>query len=227
LATIQTSAKARPRLSMFQHDPPTNLRAPRPPLSVIKNTVARAFALFLGGFSVLNILGMQAVRGFDANIWWIDLRFLSPPVAELFLVAVSGALICFAIFPRMPVWRRWLTLSLISFTLAITLENGIQFYVLLYRGDVRAGIPVPFSFLVAGLLFVVCQVLLSPPAVARSRFKSWLLFGSALVFCLAAFPLVQLLCFGKTDYRRQTPYSVAGEVLALWVYYLRPLWQAT
>ena len=31
----------------------------------------------------------------------------------------------------------------------------------------------------------------------------------------------------ETYMLRQTPYSVAREVLALWVYYLRPLWKAT
>ena len=187
---------------MSQHVASTHLREVHGTRGLIKNAVARGFAFFLGGFSLLNVLGKEAARGFDANIWWIDLRFLLPPTAELFLIAVSVALLTFATFPRMAAWRRWLTLSLVSFTLAITLENGIQFYVLLSRGDVRAGIPVPFSFLVSGLLFIVCQVLLSPPAVSSSKFKSLVLPGSAFVFCLAAFPLVQLLCFGKTDYRR-------------------------
>jgi hypothetical protein len=56
--------------------------------------VSRGLALFLGGFSLLNLLGELRYRGFDANLWWIDLRPLAPwlsravlAVTSLFLVA--------------------------------------------------------------------------------------------------------------------------------------------
>src|SRR5207237_1333422 len=38
--------------------------------------IPRGLALFLGAFSILNVLGNLRSTGFDANLWWIDLRAL-------------------------------------------------------------------------------------------------------------------------------------------------------
>ncbi len=37
---------------------------------------ARGLALFLGGFGLLNVVGDFWHPGFDANVWWLDLRRL-------------------------------------------------------------------------------------------------------------------------------------------------------
>jgi hypothetical protein len=47
--------------------------------------LARGVALFLGAFTLLNLAGDLRVRGFDLNLWWIDLRFLPGDVADSFL----------------------------------------------------------------------------------------------------------------------------------------------
>lgn len=38
----------------------------------------RGMALLLGAFTLLNVLGELRNPGFDANLWWIDLRFANP-----------------------------------------------------------------------------------------------------------------------------------------------------
>lgn len=44
--------------------------------AAFRRGAARGIALFLGGFSLLNLVGEVRSPGFDANPWWIDLRLL-------------------------------------------------------------------------------------------------------------------------------------------------------
>src|SRR6266404_9157305 len=48
--------------------------------------VPRGLALFLGGFALLNVLGEFRFTGFDANLWWIDLRSFPHALATTFLL---------------------------------------------------------------------------------------------------------------------------------------------
>ena len=45
--------------------------------------ISRGIAAFLGGFTLLNLLGDLFAPGFDANIWWIDFSPLPPAVANV------------------------------------------------------------------------------------------------------------------------------------------------
>ena len=36
------------------------------------NALPRGLAMFLGGFTLLNLLGEFRLAGFDANLWWIE-----------------------------------------------------------------------------------------------------------------------------------------------------------
>lgn len=38
------------------------------------HVLARGLALFLGGFTLLNLLAGLHASHFDGNLWWIDLR---------------------------------------------------------------------------------------------------------------------------------------------------------
>src|SRR5579872_7488725 len=66
---------------------------------LLASSGARALALFFGGFSLLNLLGSFRLRGFDANLSWIDLRVFPEFPASLFLLLASLCLISFAIRP--------------------------------------------------------------------------------------------------------------------------------
>jgi len=59
--------------------------------------LARGVALFLGAFTLLNLAGDLRVRGFDLNLWWIDLRFLPGDVADSFLFLCGLLLAWFAL----------------------------------------------------------------------------------------------------------------------------------
>lgn len=60
-------------------------RADRPPGAAVLPlflAFSRALALFLGGFSLLNLAGELRFPGFDANHWWIDFRLSSINVCQ-------------------------------------------------------------------------------------------------------------------------------------------------
>lgn len=162
---------------------------------------ARALALFLGGFSLLNVLVELIVPGFDANVWWIDFRPLPVTPARTLLVLASLLLVAYAIRPAAGRRRRRVTAGLVLILLAVVAWNVIRFFVLLARGDVHAGFPVPFSLLVGAALGVILAALLKRAPGGNGR-RGLLCAGATLCACVVAFPLAQMLCFGKTDYRR-------------------------
>ena len=49
----------------------------------------RGGAVFLGVFTLLNIAGKIRYPGFDANIWWIDFRFVSDWISQPILGAAA------------------------------------------------------------------------------------------------------------------------------------------
>ena len=63
--------------------------------------VARGLAFFLGTFSLLNVLGDLLSPGFDANHWWIDLRPIHSPAADMFLAASAVFLIAYSVRPAL------------------------------------------------------------------------------------------------------------------------------
>ena len=165
---------------------------------------ARGLALFIGGFSLLNLIGELRHAGFDANLWWIDLHYLPAPCDRVGLAASAVVLLAFALRPQMSFWRRGLTGLLTAGLVAATALNIVQFYVLLVRREIRTSVPVPFSLLVCLSLLVVLRV----AASWRSPARGLRCFGAMVAvfgMCPVIFPLAQMFCFGKTDYRRARP----------------------
>ncbi len=173
-----------------------------------QGAVPRGVALFLGGFSIFNLAGGLFSAGFNANLWWIDSRWLPPPVANIGLLVSSVFLIGFGLRPPRAGWRKAVTLGCVGMLGIITLANAIECLGLLFRGSITTLIPVPLSFLITlifGLMFIA--LLRGPDGPA----SGWSTFGQALVValgCLIAFPLAEMFWFGKTDYRRSADVAV-------------------
>lgn len=165
-----------------------------------RNGIARGFALFLGGFALLNLAGGMAAPGFDANIWWIDLGFLPPALGSGFIALAGGALLAYALIPRPGRLPRRALLPVVAASLIATAGNAVVFYALLGSGAIAGGFPLPFSLLVAAGLLLVTRDLLAPAGNERS---GPLLVAGVVAGCMILFPLMQMLCFGYTDYRRQ------------------------
>lgn len=166
--------------------------------------LSRALALFIGGFSLLNIVGELRYRGFDANLWWIDFRPNPPLLSRTFLGVSSIFLIAYAVRPILSSWRRASTIVVVWILLCVTLWNALYFYYLLAIEKITAGFPIAFS------LFVATALALTIVPVLRSKNKDCPKMTSAspavmiitVMVCLLAFPLAQMYCFGLTDYSR-------------------------
>jgi vancomycin permeability regulator SanA len=179
----------------------------RPSFSAWRISIVRSFALFFGLFTLVNLFGEVLLRGFDANGWWIDLRFLAVMLSRVTLAISAIVLLGFGVRPPESKWRRGLTGTIAVVLGLVTLFNAAQFYQLLGRGVVFSGLPIALSlFIASGFLLITVDCI----GGAANRAQG----GQALrvIICLAGwmgmFPLLQTLCFGKTDYRRSADVAV-------------------
>ncbi len=165
------------------------------------NSLARGLAMFLGTFALLNIVGGFRVAGFDANLWWIDLRWLPSAVGIPFLLVSAVCLIGFGVHPPSSFWRKVLTGTCASLLGIVALLNTIQFYVLFARGSIHTAIPIPLSLMIAAAFALILGTCISgaQPQPWRRGVASSFAICTA---CACAFPLAQMFCFGKSDYRR-------------------------
>jgi hypothetical protein len=118
-------------------------------------TVSRAIALFLGGFTLLNLAGDLRGTAFDANIWWIDLPGLPRGLSAFILAAFAVAMIVWSFVPR-----RWLiNIALLFVVLLFAIVNTIRYYLVLGRGEIRTSLPIPLSLVIAAVvaLLLVAQ----------------------------------------------------------------------
>jgi uncharacterized SAM-binding protein YcdF (DUF218 family) len=173
------------------------------------NASARGLALFLGGFTLINLCGAVFAPNFDANLFWIDLRVLPSLPARLLLLLIGLCVGGFGLWPPCSPWRRMLTAGCAGFAMATALWNTIEFYTLLARGRVHSTLPVPLTLLVFGSLWLILratlQIGVKYPSARRSsgpHFGTSIVMAIVLIACLIAFPVAQMLLFGKTDYRR-------------------------
>lgn len=173
--------------------------------SWLKDALPHGLALFLGGFALLNIFGNFRAPGFDANLWWIDLRAVPTWLSNSMLLISGACLISFALRPRQSASRRLLTISCIAILGFVAALNAIEFYVFWIRGSIRAGIPIPFSLLVCCALTIILFRAQQREPRNLGKFSPILVVWVA---CAAIFPFAQMLFFGKTDYRRSADIAV-------------------
>src|SRR2546429_9682935 len=114
--------------------------------------LARSFALFFALFTLANLAGEIWFQRFDANLWWIDLRFLPSAISRSVLLASALVLLMFAIRPPMEAWQRASTALFAGMLAYIAISNGLQFYILLMKGAIALGFPIGFSLFVAAAL---------------------------------------------------------------------------
>lgn len=166
--------------------------------------VARGLAFFLGSFSLVNVLGDLLSPGFDANHWWIDLRPIHSPAADIFLAAAAFFFIAYSIRPVLSAERRLLTYAFLATLLFIAAWNATMFYTLVIRRTIRSGFPVAFSvFVGAAIAAVLVSVAEQKPRRRKKPDRrSTATSIVTVLICLIGFPFAQMFCFGRTDYRR-------------------------
>ena len=164
--------------------------------------VARGLALFIGGFTLLSVVGTARSAAFDANIWWVAVPIAPRPVSAALLAAAGVASVAYAVAPHMPPWRRWTTLAVFAFFAAVAVYNAVDFYLVWRAGDIAPAVPLPFSLVVALLLALVTWAAVRAPARRRRRWLAMAVITATAAVCVVVFPLAQILFFGTTDYRR-------------------------
>ena len=163
--------------------------------------MARGMAMFLGGFTLLNLVGELRASGFDANEWWIDLRVLPREMSDGVLAVAGVVLVMFAVRPLRTMVERILVRVVIGGLAMATLVNAGTFWVLMGRGEIRPGVVVPLSAVICAALLVLWGASLAKAGRRLGRGGRIVALLSFAV-CMVGFPVVQMYCYGKTDYRR-------------------------
>lgn len=172
-------------------------------------TVARGVALFLGVFTGLNLAAELLHPAYAANLWWIDLRVL-PHLLQVLLFAFGAiALLDFGCTYAPAVastertrWTRIATRIGILPLFVASVVNAVVFYRLLTERAIRSAFPLPFSLFIALALLLILQATRRTEPVSRTAVVV------ITLACAVAFPLLQTLCFGLTDYRRSSDVGV-------------------
>jgi len=161
-----------------------------------------ALAFFVGGFSLLNILGEIRFDGFDANYWWIDFCRLSPYISKPVLLITSVLLVILAFRRKLPSIPLKLLRLLLCFLLIVCIFNSITFFSLISKNVITSQFPIPFSLIIAAALVAILIATFKKFPGNRSP-RDWFVFLCWTFLLLIIFPLCQIFCFGKTDYRRE------------------------
>lgn len=171
--------------------------------SRLAHGVARGLALFVGALAGLGVFAKLRTRDFEAYLWWVDLRLLPDWLADTLVAALALSLLAWSVRRHCESpWRIALLALLALFTLAM-LGNASVFWWLQAHGRIHAAFPLPLSLLfAAGLLFVGWHVRRNSPSAHR------LAQALACGLCVLIFPLLQVVGFGKTDYRRPAQAAV-------------------
>jgi uncharacterized SAM-binding protein YcdF (DUF218 family) len=152
------------------------------------------------------MIGESSITGFDANIWWIDFQPLPHAASRLILVLTAAALLNYGVRGRLRRAERIAAIAVISLLLVFTLGNIVQFYLLMGTGRIASGFPLPFSlFITLSLLAILAGLNRDREEGLRPPLRPMLV---ALGVSLILFPLLQIFCFGTTDYRRPADAAV-------------------
>ncbi|HBT95513.1 MAG TPA: hypothetical protein DEB24_05225 [Coriobacteriia bacterium] len=173
--------------------------------------LARGLALFLALYVALSIFALFRDNAYNLNTWWIDLHFLPALVGAALQAIVALALFVFALFsPARPVLKLPVGIVFLLFA-ALAGINATEVYLTAASGVIVLGFPVPFSLFIAVAFLLLALATLSKRSADPGRKQGRANGGSGLktvsVMLLSVvlsgilFPLGQVYCFGKTEYR--------------------------
>jgi len=173
----------------------------------------RGVALFFGLFSLLNLVGLLRTPGFDANVWWIDLRPLPLPASAVVLAIAGLLFVAWGLRPAAAGRRRPATAVTAGALAVVAVRNAVTFYRVWHLGQIRPWMPLPLSLVFAVALLAIAWAAAGTAPPVRGR-HTWLRVAAALLLCGLLFPLAQQVFFGKTDYVRhvQTTVVLGAEV---------------
>ena len=175
---------------------------------MLSRAIARGLALFVGASAALNGVGEWLHGGFDTSPLWLDMRGLGESWQSGLQWSFALLLLLYALRPDAGRWRRGATAVVLTAMIAKALVDVANVWWLESTDRIALGFPVPLSLFVAGTgAWLLCAVLKARPMRAertREHAAAIAVAGVAAV----AFALLQMLCFGATDYRRPADAAV-------------------
>ena len=169
--------------------------------------LARGVMFFLGFFALLSLLAELRQPAAYSDLWWLDLR-CPTPVARAGLALAAALLLAFAVRPTLPDALRRAAVALTLALLGLAIWRTLGFYSAVRAGGLRTELALPFSLHLAACLTVALAGLRAPAAADRLERGGRWLFAIGFLIGAFTFPLAQIHCLGRTDYRRP-----AGAVL--------------
>ena len=203
---VESVSKPAPQTSVNSDDSDVGISA----------AIARGIALFMGLFTLLNLVIAIRHPGYDANLWWIDLYPLpqkAPLLAETALLFMALGWLAFAFAPRVSDWRRRATQTPIELLALFIVWNTISYYGLMIKGRISSNLPIPFSLFVLLMLWIVWRGLRADrprrgPAV-------WGIMALTIGVLAIGVPLMQIALFGAIDYRGLLDKSHPADVVVV------------
>lgn len=175
---------------------------------MLSRAIARGLALFVGVSAALNGVGEWLHAEFDTSPLWLDMRGLGERWQSGLQWSFALLLLLYALRPDAGRWRRGATALVLTAMIAKALVDVANVWWLATADRIALGFPVPLSLFVAGTgVWLLCAVLKARPTRAersREHAAAIAVAGGAAV----GFALLQMLCFGGTDYRRPADAAV-------------------
>lgn len=144
----------------------------------------------------------------DLNLWFFDLRPLPGTVGQGLVLGAATGMILAAVRPQLVRPARFAVGTLTALLAVAALSDTLGFYRLRSQGAFSGAFPLPLSLLVfIGLCALTGWML----RVRQSRpvWQRGVIPGLITLSLLAVLlPLAQMLCFGRTDYRRPADVAV-------------------
>jgi hypothetical protein len=172
-----------------------------PSVSLLLNT-GRGLALFFSAFSIMNLGGELLHPGFDASGWWLETRSVPSFVSRTLILVFAVLMFEFARRPDSSRLINRLQKLAVAGVLVVVIRDVWIFHSLLSRGAITTQFALPFSLMIAVPLLTIFGALHIRVAGRRTSSSGKAVIFAATVGCAVTFPLLQIHCFGWTDYRR-------------------------
>jgi uncharacterized SAM-binding protein YcdF (DUF218 family) len=180
---------------------------PRDQSTSLLLNIGRGLALFLAAFSLLNVIGELFHPGFDASGWWLDTRSVPSFISRSLILVFAGLMFEFTRRPESSRFLNRVQKMAVAGVLAVAVRDAWVFHSLISQEAITTQFPIPFSSIVAMLLLTIFGALHIRVRGRRTSARGKAMIFAATVGCTVAFPMLQIHCFGWTDYRR--PANVA------------------
>lgn len=168
------------------------------------HSISRGLSFAIGLFLLASALAGILSPRLDTTVWLLDLRWL-PRFGQIALSILLGSSLVWAGLARVSPRTRTASIAAAIVLAIVGTVDALRFWGLLRSNAIESSFPVPASLLVclSGVLILCTAIRIAPgnTTLITPR-RSRVVTLATAIAAIGAFPLVQMICFGTTDYRR-------------------------